>query len=411
MLTVLILNDTCALNGGAAKVAIEDARILRQRGHRVIFFSACGNPPSATDGIEWISLGQQDILEDPKRWRAMTRGLWNATAAAALQRTLASLSPDSTIVHLHSWSKALSSSVVVAARRAGFRVVATLHDYFAICPNGGLYDYPTQEVCLRPPMSVSCMTRNCDSRSYWHKGWRVLRQCVWRASGIPQRLDALIAVSGFAAKLLQPHVLGRRIHILPNEMEVSAPVTSPSELRAGFAYAGRASSEKGVDLYLAASQKMEIPAQVWGDGPLLPELRRAWPHAQYSGWLNRQELAERLKDLSVLVVPSRCYETYGLIVDEAAAAGVAVIVAHHGAAAEMIEDGVTGLYFRAGDVEDLSRKMAFLRDHPERSSEMGRLAYERFWARVGRQRHARATRLEDIYRQTIGTPGAATGGA
>ena len=40
-----------------------------------------------------------------------------------------------------------------------FRVVVTLHDYFSVCPNGGLFNYVTQKHCLKEPMSISCMVR------------------------------------------------------------------------------------------------------------------------------------------------------------------------------------------------------------------------------------------------------------
>ncbi|MGH8506937.1 MAG: glycosyltransferase family 4 protein, partial [Stenotrophobium sp.] len=200
-MNIVILNDSCEMDGGAAFVALGDARSLVRRGHRVIFFSACGTPPDDRGDIEWISLGQRAILDEPRRWKAALMGLWNWQAARALKRLLATLPYDSTVVHLHSWSKALSGSVVHVAHRQGYRLVCTLHDYFVVCPNGALYDYPTRRICTLKPMSTSCVVRNCDSRAMSHKIWRVLRQLIWRHwAGIPKNFDRVIAVSSFAAQ-------------------------------------------------------------------------------------------------------------------------------------------------------------------------------------------------------------------
>lgn len=401
LFNLIILNDTCEMDGGSARIALEDAAIMARRGHRVIFFSACGKPPEPdnADGIEWISLGQNNILTERRRWLAISRGLWNFEAAAALKKMLKTLPSENTVVHLHSWSKALSGSVVHAVRRQRVRLVCTLHDYFVACPNGGLYDYPTRTACLLRPMSAACILRNCDSRSYAHKIWRVLRQVIWRyAADIPRCFDHRIAVSDFAARKTAESLPGHfPIDVIGNLPNLLQRDLQPLPMRHEVIYAGRVSPEKGPDLYLEACARANVPAVICGDGPMIAQLKAQWPAARFTGWLRPEVLQDRLRQALVLVVPSRCYETYGMVAAEAAAAGVAVIVPNDGAAAESVIDGVTGLHFRGGDAADLAEKIAYLKSKPQLAYAMGEAGYARFWANYAEQRQRRAEKIEACY--------------
>ena len=122
-MNIVILSDFAYVDGGASKIALGSAVALAQRGHRVLVFSAVG-PVEAklqeTAGLTVVCLGQHEIIADPNRLRAVVRGFWNRNAAAKLRESLVHLSPEETVVHLHTWTKALSGSVVRVARRWGF---------------------------------------------------------------------------------------------------------------------------------------------------------------------------------------------------------------------------------------------------------------------------------------------------
>ena len=402
ILNVVIVNDTCEVDGGAALVALDDARALAAKGHRVIFFAACGKPPGDAPEIQWISLGQSSILHDPQRWRAAIWGLWNWKAARALKEVLRELPPDSTVVHLHSWSKALTGSVIAASHRAGFKIICTLHEYFVVCPNGGLYDYPTRKACALKPMSLSCVARNCDSRARPHKIWRVLRQLIWRhCGGLPAKIDLLLTVSEFSAQKISAQLGDRNILVLENLPQLHQQPLCPLAERHSIVFAGRVAAEKGVDVYLAACELADIQAEVWGDGPLLPQLQRIWPAAKFSGWLPKAELARRLRTATALVVPSLWYENSPLIIAEAAAAGVPVIVSDNGAAAELVSNNVSGLHFKVGDAVDLAEKMQIFAKNPALAFSIGRNVYEEFWKSYLDRRKLRQQKLEFFYNDIL----------
>jgi glycosyltransferase involved in cell wall biosynthesis len=71
-----------------------------------------------------------------------------------------------------------------------------------------------------------------------------------------------------------------------------------------------------------------------------------------------------------LVFPSECYETFGRVIVEAFATGTPVVAAGHGAAAELVANGVTGVHFCPGDAADLAAKVLDLHSQPALRSAM-----------------------------------------
>jgi len=117
---IIIVNDFAFVNGGASQIALAGARGLAERGHRITFFAAVGPVDNALLGhgnIEVHCLGQQDILHDPNRVRAMFRGIWNAKAARVLDGLLARAERRETVVHFHLWNKALTASIFAKPKR------------------------------------------------------------------------------------------------------------------------------------------------------------------------------------------------------------------------------------------------------------------------------------------------------
>jgi glycosyltransferase involved in cell wall biosynthesis len=79
------------------------------------------------------------------------------------------------------------------------------------------------------------------------------------------------------------------------------------------------------------------------------------------GSIANERVGEVLADSDVMVVPSLWYENSPVVIQEARAAGVPVIVSGHGALAEKVQHGVNGLHFPPGDVtalRDILRRLA-----------------------------------------------------
>lgn len=142
-------------------------------------------------------------------------------------------------------------------------------------------------------------------------------------------------------------------------------------LRIGFL--GSIQPVKGVHVLVQALQDLpsdRYVARIWGDLGPKPEyvetLRRQLSDSTHlMGAIESGRVADALADLDVLVVPSRWWENSPLVIHEAFAAGVPVICSGIGGMAELVQDGVNGLWFEVGDACDLGEKLNRLLDEPD----------------------------------------------
>ena len=70
-------------------------------------------------------------------------------------------------------------------------------------------------------------------------------------------------------------------------------------------------------------------------------------------------------------MPSQCYEALSVVILEAFAHGIPVLTSNLGSMAEVVDDGVTGLLFEAGNARDLASKANWLAAHPDERYRMG----------------------------------------
>ncbi len=401
-ITVVVLNDFCYVQGGASKVAIDEAVSLARSGVKVIFFGAVGPPcPALLDAPLTIECLDQHELLDIRRHPAVAlQGLWNAKAARHVRKILHSLPRERTVVHLHGYTKALTTSPVRIARRLGFPVICTLHDFFAACPNGAFFDYAKQVPCPRRALSLGCIATSCDKRHYVHKLFRVARGLMQRYYGsFPRNVQHYISLSERSAAILEPYLPTQaRLHRLPNVTDVVREPPVPLTDNRSVVCIGRLDHEKGVRLLAKVIGQLGLPAIFVGDGPLRAEIE-AIPGASVTGWVSPDEVRRHLANARCLVFPSLWYETYGLVVAEAAARGIPAIVSDISAAAERVQEGVTGWRFRSGDAADLARCLRLITDDVLLQA-AGDAAYRTFWTNAATWR-VHADRLLGIYRSAL----------
>jgi glycosyltransferase involved in cell wall biosynthesis len=399
-LNVVIVNDSAAATGGSERVAVAEASGLARRGHRVTLIAGDGEPdPELVDaGVKVRMTGQPTTLDDPRRARAAARGIWNRASAALVRDVLNGVDRRSAIVHVHGYTKVLSASVIRAAVDSGLPAVATLHEYFVACPNGGFFNYQRDEVCHLTPLSARCVATNCDARAYSHKLWRVARTAVQRWPGaMPRGVGDFIAPSRLAGNILLPFLPeGARFHVLPNPITASrTPPADPSSNTA-FVFVGRLDHDKGAAMFARAARKASVPAVFVGTGEEADAIRRAYPDAELTGWLDTDGVQAAMRRARAIVSSSLWYETQGLVMLEAAAQGIPAIVSDVSVAREAVPDGECGLWFRAGDEDDLADKLAVLHRDGRVAARLGSAAYERFWSEP-RDEAIHLDRLVGIY--------------
>ncbi len=97
----------------------------------------------------------------------------------------------------------------------------------------------------------------------------------------------------------------------------------------------------------------------------------------FAGFLNQTEISDAYVAADCLILPSDHNETWGLVVNEAMASGLPALVSDQaGCGTDLIIYEKTGLLFRCGDVQDLSKKMVSMADNREKLKYMGNNARE-----------------------------------
>lgn len=380
---VLVINDHGSITGGAAQVAITSLSALANLGIKTSFVSGAAPVDKGIDQekIRVYNFGYNDLLGNPSRINAGLFGLWDPRCAERLRPILDSYDKNNTIVHIHNWMQCLSSSVIHEILKSDFKIVVTLHDYFTICPNGGLYNYVANEHCCIEPMSLQCAATNCDSRNRLHKSWRYLRHLIQNnISGMPDKLRNFITVSDYSENLLRPHLdPASRFFRVRNPIDIAKmPPSKPGDNQS-FTFIGRLSAEKGPSLFAEAARNANAFAAFVGSGSEHSAILDAYPQSLLLGWQDRPGVISQIRKSRAIVYPSHLHETQGLAVTEAAALGVPAIVSDQCAAKDSVINGRTGLFFRGGDVEDLASKIAYLDKNPNIASRMGAAAYRQYW--------------------------------
>lgn len=358
--TVVIVNDFNYTQGGASKVAIDTARILKEENLKVIFFSAVNRENEKIDGVEYISTNQNEALKEKNKIKGALNGIYNFKAKKEFKKLLKNLDNKTTIIHVHGWTKALSSSIFDIAFKMKFKVVLTLHDYFTACPNGGYFNYKQNEICHLKPLSWKCIKCNCDSRNYGFKLYRIIRQFVQnKIVKLNKKLENVITISEFSEKILKP-TLGKNTKITriynPIDIDENAEKVDPSK-NEYYLYVGRISKEKGVDLFCQTITELELKGIVVGDGDEKEKLEKQYPDIEFTGWKNKDEVKQYMKGARALIFPSRWYETAGLTVLEAQTLGIPAIVSKNCAGSEFVKEE-----FTFGNIQELKRKIELLKE-------------------------------------------------
>lgn len=173
-----------------------------------------------------------------------------------------------------------------------------------------------------------------------------------------------------------------RIFLVPYDSDYDAIAAMPradvdrlartlglAEGRRRILFCGRFAPEKRVDLLIAAFVSLAPQNPDWdlvlvGVGPLRDTLLAAVQPLLSSRvkWLpfmqRPEQLAAIYRSSRILVLPSD-REPWGIVVTEAAAAGLALVTAQGvGAARELVAEGETGYLFTRGDSDDLARSLA-----------------------------------------------------
>ncbi|MGL5082189.1 MAG: glycosyltransferase [Microcoleaceae cyanobacterium] len=381
---VLSVHNYYQIRGGEDESTQAEIQLLRDMGHSVEIYEETNQR-----------------MEEFSAPHLAGRTIWSREAYQIVQEKLRR-SPTH-LVHVQNFFPLISPSIYYAAQAEKVPVIQSLRNYRLICPNGLFFRQGRVcEDCMGKPIPYPGIVHACYRDNRAASAVTAAMLTIHRTFNTwLAQVNLFVTLSQFARqKFIEAGWPPEKIVVKPNFV---APDPGIGSGTGGYAlYVGRLSAEKGLDVLLQAWEQLSqpFPLKIIGDGPLSDLVADSTQRMPQVEWLGRQpktDVYDLMGEASFLIFPSKWYETFGRVAVEAFAKGTPVIAADIGAIAELIEEGRTGLKFRASDPEDLAAKVEWALTHPEQLQIMRQAARQEFEAKYTAQ--ANYEQLMHIYQR------------
>ena len=249
------------------------------------------------------------------------------------------------------------------------------HEHWLVCPTHVLWRHNRE----------LCDGRECLRCSLSYRRPPQL----WRYTGYLKRelrhVDAFIAMSRFSREKHREFGFPREMEVVPyflpdEEPEDGRP--APHD-RPYFLFVGRLEKIKGLSDVIPAFAKIGgADLLVAGDGTYAETLKKEAEGIDAVRFLGRvplEELAGYYRHALALIVPSVCYETFGIILIESFRHGTPVIARRIGPFPEIVEESGGGELFSTG--EELAAAIERILGDEERRRRLGQAGYDA-WRRL-----------------------------
>lgn len=377
---ILIAHNAYQHIGGEDAVVQAEIALLRNYGHQVQVYQR------HNDDVRRMSAAATALA-----------ALWSRQSVREAARICEQFQPD--VIHAHNTFPLISPALYWMAAKRKLPLVQTLHNFRLLCPQAMfLRDGKICEDCLGK-LPWRAIVHKCYHQSVLQSAVVGGMLATHRALGSYQnKVTRFIVLNSFCrSKFIAAGLPADRLRIKPNFVAVgAAPI---SQHRHGGLFVGRMSSEKGLDILIAASAMAKLADfQLIGDGPFAATAKAAFG-PRYLGYLTLDEILLKMRHAAYLVLPSICYESAPRTIVEAFACGLPVIASRLGSMADLVQDGVTGLLFDPGNAYDLAAKIGWAETHPNEMLAMGQAAYVDYRHKYTPERNHQI--LLDIYQDAI----------
>jgi len=389
-LRLALLTPDWTPNGGIATYVRSVSAALADAGHSVLVLHGDASDGVAPPGVEISRLRSYH--------HAASGPLAEACVPDAMEQLLA-FRPD--VVHAHGVNNIpLERSVL-----AEFATTKTFH-VFDFCPSGTKYHHATDRACTFPT-SAACVARQGYLRCSLSKRpgvwWSQYRRAD-RLNQHNQRIPRVIVASNYVKQeAVRTGYDAERVDVVPYFTATPEAVREPRPRH--LLFVGRLIREKGIDLFFDALAQMtgEWTCTIVGEGIASAQVR-AEARARglegritFAGWLTGAALSAAFAETSIVAVPSRWPEPFGIVGIEAMAHGRPVVAFRVGGIPDWLDDGVTGWSVDPGDVRAFGGRISWLLEHPAEGAAMGQRGRERVQRDFSARTHL--GRLVPIYRQ------------
>lgn len=293
------------------------------------------------------------------------------------------LSKNFDVIHYHNISLLGPGVLCLEPDYRDFLKVYTMHEHWLVCPMHLLWK-DNERLCEKP-QCFSC-TLKFRRPPQWWRYTKFLNNCC-------ASVDAFFSPSLFTRDMHHERGFVRQIehlpHFVPSSDDAPHDFDVPPHSRPYFLFVGRLEKIKGLQTVIPLFRDYpHADLLVAGTGEYEAELRReagALKNVVFLGPRQQLELRRYYRHAIAVVVPSLCYEVFGIIILEAYRERTPVIVHGLGGLSELVEESHGGFAYRTSD--ELLDAMQRLRTDHELRCTMGEHGYKKYLARWSEDVH------------------------
>jgi len=348
---ILLANKFYYRRGGDCIYMLNLEQLLQSHGHNVAIFSMQypENLPSSWSTYWPSEMSKLDVF---------TRPFGAIEVKQSFRKLLDDFKPE--LVHLNNIHTHLSPVIAKMAHECGIRVVWTLHDTKLVCPcYTCTRDGHWCEECFTNKKAV--IHRRCLPGSLPGAVIGYYEMKRWNKERLQEYTDVFVAPSCFMMEaVVRGGYRSEKFKVLCNFIDVGKCKNLNFEKGKYYVYLGRVNEVKGIRTLCRAAAQLPYKLIVIGSGELLTELQTQYKeksNIEFIGQKSWEEFRPILEGARFMVLPAEWSENNPLTVIESQSLGTPVLGARIGGIPELIEDGVSGMTFKSGDVEDLKDKI------------------------------------------------------
>ena len=339
-MNILVIHNFYKIPGGEDTVVKNDCELLKQMGHSVFLYTRHNNE------IDGFSLFRKLIL--PFTF------VYSFKSAGDVRRIIREKKID--VVMVHNTLSLISPSVYYAATKRGVPVIQVVHNFRLLCPSALLCrDGKVCEDCLKNGLGCALKHR-CYRNSFVQTLICVVSDIIHRKSGIYGKLRYICLTEFNKDKLLNmKQIRPEMVYIRPNSA-VQKDDWIPYDKRENVVlYAGRLDELKGIKELFEAWKILEdlaapgdscsLPGlEICGTGPL-----KDWCEAfvkdnglkriRLCGPVKHDEILKKAACAKAVVLPSKLYEGFPMVIAEAFSVGTPVIGSALGNTGDLVAGG------------------------------------------------------------------------
>ncbi|HWI84516.1 glycosyltransferase [Ramlibacter sp.] len=369
---------------GTERVALNIARMAQRAGHHVHVLAGTVDPartggaPTSRPFAGCIRLSHEGIAVT-----LIPRNLLPATADIGLDADEALAGPLAQwmqaerfdIAHvLHTMRMA---TAVLAAQRCGLPYVATLTDFFVPCARINLVTQDG-EGCGGPDRGRRCPA-DCPAPPWTTQSY--LRRYDQGASLLAGAAERVVP-SEFVAQRYRASYPELSFRVIPHGIDLLALVRHggersrprPRQHPLRLAFVGTVVPQKGLHVLLRAARllqgrdlSLKVIGAFHGNPGYHQEVRALASgdsRVEITGAMSAADLFAALQEIDLLCLPSQVPETFSLILQESAAAGVPALVSDLGAPADRVAEQGSGRVVPHADPQAWAAAIAAVLDDP-----------------------------------------------